>query len=193
MPETTRITMLDELRATHSSERWVEFFDEYGELLRRWLIAHRVNKIDAEDIQQETMVTVLNQLPTFIHNGRAGAFRLWLKRILTNRMRRVFDKRAARKEESNLDELASTLADDGTLVSLEFQKEHEQFLIRQLLQRAESQFEPERIRMFRELVIDGVPIESLVDKYQMTSGAIRVQQHRILKWLKSAGEGLVEV
>lgn len=193
MKNATRITLLDEIRATHSSDRWNEFFEDYGQLLRKWLITKNVDPTDAEDIQQETMMAVMRDLPKFEHNGRTGAFRLWLKRILTHRIRQVFDKRKARKEVSNLDHLAETLADEETDLSKQFQNEHDQFLIRKLLLRAETQFKPIKIRLFRELVIEEIPIDSLIQKYEMSSGAIRVQQHRILKWLKNDGAGLVEI
>ncbi|MEL7499589.1 MAG: sigma-70 family RNA polymerase sigma factor [Planctomycetota bacterium] len=193
MSQTTRTTLLDEIRQTHSSDRWNEFFLDYGKLLQRWLIGKNVSSSDAEDIRQETMVTVLQELPKFEHNGRPGAFRLWLKRILTNRMRQVIQKRASRKEVACLDQLVQTLADEHTEISHEFQVEHERFVIEQLLARARNEFTTTRVQLFRELVLEDVPIDQLIEKYQMTRGAIRVQQHRILKWLKKTGAGVVDL
>lgn len=138
------------------------------------------------------MVAVLSDLPKFEHNGRTGAFRLWLKRILMNRIRRVVQKRISRKEVHNLARLAETLDDDGTEISEDLRKEHEQFVLGQLLHKATNQFPEERIKLFRELVLDEVPIEELSERYEMTTGAIRVQQHRILKWLKEFGSGMIE-
>lgn len=185
--------MLEELRSTHSSARWNEFFVEYGQLLQRWLISKQVSPADAEDVCQETMVAILSDLPRFEHNGRTGAFRLWLKRILMNRIRRVVSKRISRKEVNNLAQLAETLTDEETELSADLRKEHEQFVLGQLLTKAKSQFPEQRVQMFRELVIDEHPIEDLAAKYEMTTGAIRVQQHRILKWLREVGSGMMEL
>ena len=193
LSHSTRITLLNEIRATLSSERWDEFFVEYRQLLQKWLISKQIEPADAEDVCQETMVAVINDLPKFEHNGRTGAFRLWLKRILMNRIRRVVQKRISRKEVHNLARLVETLADEETELSMDLRKEHDQFVLGQLLSKAESQFPVERVQLFKELVIEELPIEELSARYDMTTGAIRVQQHRILKWLKEFGSGMIEI
>lgn len=189
----TRITLLDDIKSTHSSERWTEFFLSYGRLLSRWLVAQNVSPVDADDIRQETMMVVLKELPQFAHNGRTGAFRNWLKRILTNRIRRHWDKKKSSREQMDLGQLVESLEDDSNRLSIEFSRTHDQFLVQQLLYRAEEHFPRDRIQLFRALLLDEVPIQDLSDRYQLSKGAIRVQQHRILKWLKNHGAGLIDM
>lgn len=189
----TRITLLDEIRETHSSDRWDDFFSEYGKLLRHWLVKQNISTADAEDIRQETMLAVINNLPNFVHNGRTGAFRLWLKRILTNRINQMINRRDRQREVGDLERVFETLADESTEISAEFRKEHEQFVIERLLKKAEAQFSTERVALFRSLMIDEVPIEQLSHKHSITTGNIRVQQHRILKWLRDYGRGIIDL
>lgn len=189
----TRITLLDEIQATNNSDRWAEFFSNYGRLLSQWLVAHNVSPADADDIRQETMLVVVKELPNFDHNGRTGAFRNWLKQILTNRIRRHWQKKKSRKEQNDLGQLIESLEDNSNRLSIDFSRTHHQFLVQQLLAQAEDHFPRERVRLFRELVLDETPIQNLSAKYGLSKGTIRVQQHRILKWLKQHGKGLIDV
>ena len=189
----TRITLLDEIRATHSSDRWPEFFSNYGDLLSQWLVAQNVPSADADDIRQETMLVVLKELPNFDHNGRTGAFRNWLKQILTNRLRRHWEKKKSRKEQNDLVQLIESLEDNSNRLSIDFGRTHDQFLVQQLLERAEEHFPVERVQLFRELVLDEIAIQDLSSKYGLSKGTIRVQQHRILKWLKHHGTGMIDM
>lgn len=193
MSAKTRITLLDEIQATHNSDRWAEFFSNYGQLLSRWLVAQDVPPSDADDIRQETMLVVLKELPKFEHNGRTGAFRNWLKQILTNRLRRHWEKKKSRKEQNDLGELIESLEDSSNRLSIDFSRTHDQFLVQQLLKRAEDHFPRERMQLFRELVLDEIPIQDLTAKYGLSKGTIRVQQHRVLKWLKDHGAGLIDM
>ncbi len=190
---TTRLSLLEEIRQTRSSERWDEFFDDYGELLQRWLVAQQIPPADADDLQQETMLAVLNELPRFQHSGRPGAFRKWLKQILVNRMRRLWEQKRNQKTSSNLAEFADVLEDETSRVSIAFHREHEQHVIQQLLTKAASHFSVRRVQLFTELVLDGVPIDELEQKYDLSRGAIRVQQHRIVTWLRETGQGMVDL
>ncbi len=138
-------------------------------------------------------MVVMRELPGFKHSGNPGAFRNWLKKILANRIRESHRKRASSKEIFQLDLLADQLEDEHTVVSVEFQREHDRFLLDELLKQAEKKFTPERVQLFRQLVLDQVSIEVLAQRYSLSTGAIRVQQHRILRWLKDVGSGLLEV
>jgi len=189
----TRITLLDEIKAAHNSDRWSEFFSNYGQLLSQWLVAQNVPLTDADDIRQETMLVVLKELPNFDHNGRTGAFRNWLRQILTNRIRRHWEKKKSRKEQNDLGQLIESLEDNSNRLSIDFGRTHDQFLVQQLLERAEDHFPRERVQLFRELVLEEIPIQDLSAKYNLSKGTIRVQQHRILKWLKQRGAGLIDL
>ena len=59
----------------------------YEPWLRGWLSRHDLQPADVEDLLQEILVAVSEGLPKFVHNGRPGAFRNWLRTILTNRVR----------------------------------------------------------------------------------------------------------
>ena len=54
-------------------------------------------------------------------------------------------------------------------------------------------FPVERVQLFRELVLDEIAIQDLSSKYGLSKGTIRVQQHRILKWLKHHGTGMIDM
>ena len=59
----------------------------YGPLIRRWLQQHDTPEADADDLAQEVLLVLARDLGDFDHNGRTGAFRLWVRSITANRLR----------------------------------------------------------------------------------------------------------
>src|SRR4051812_4296253 len=91
MPETP-VTLLERIRREPSGPAWQRLTDLYAPLLRRWLGRHRLQPSDADDVVQEVLSVVARQLPGFAHGGQ-GAFRAWLRAILTNQLRAFWRKR----------------------------------------------------------------------------------------------------
>src|SRR3954452_4326824 len=88
----TPVTLLERLRREPSGPAWQRLTDLYAPLLRRWLGRYRLQPSDVDDVVQEVLSALARHLPGFKHGGH-GAFRAWLRGILTNLLRAFWRKR----------------------------------------------------------------------------------------------------
>ena len=190
--QATRISLLEELKETRSSDRWSEFSHEYGQLLRIWLIGQNVDSNIVDDVLQETLVAVVRDLPKFHHNGREGAFRRWLRTILANRLRRVWANQKRDPTQVDLDELADSLEDSSSPLCQSWDMEHRQFVLNALLDRARKRFDKQTMELFVRIVLQEEPAGQIADEMGLSLGAVRVRQHRVLRSMQEMGVGMLD-
>ena len=100
------------------SEAWQKLVDLYQPLITRWLRKNRIAEFDAADISQEVLLTVTQQIASFEHNGRVGAFRSWLRQITVNRCREHWQRNRRNKSGSeNIDQILQELEDETSELS----------------------------------------------------------------------------
>src|SRR6267142_2333847 len=74
----TRATLLARLGNLQDQASWQEFFDIYWKLI--YSVARQAGMTDAEaqDVVQETLVSVAKHMPTFKYDPAIGSFKGWL-------------------------------------------------------------------------------------------------------------------
>ena len=141
----TSLSLLHRLRHAPESESWNRLVDLYAPLLRAWLRKYDVQDSDADDLAQEVLLAVSKDLGKFEHGGQPGSFRGWLKAILVNRLRkfwRVRDRRPQARGGSDLDARLAQLDDPASEMSQIWNRQHDQYVLRQLLALVEPHFTP---------------------------------------------------
>ena len=187
----TRLTLLDEIRFSLTNDRWNEFVAKYDELLTKWLRHQGIPVLDADDIKQRVLVTVVAELPKFEHSGNIGAFRRWLRRIMVNRLRELWRSKGKEQGIEALGTLAEQLTDDRSHLTLAWDQEHNKFLIQSMLKKARIRFGKKKVEMFERVVLGDQNPESVASEFDVTLGSLRVTQHRILKELQEYGKGIL--
>jgi DNA-directed RNA polymerase specialized sigma24 family protein len=92
----TSATLLKRLNNRSDSVAWQRLVDLYSPLINAWLRRQGVSAEDADDLSQEVLGIVVREVAQFRHNGRAGAFRTWLRTITTNCLRQFRRSRRSR-------------------------------------------------------------------------------------------------
>lgn len=195
MSAKTRITLLERIRDPDSGESWQEFVQVYDGLIDGWLRRHGVPGADAEDIRQEVLETVFREIGGFDHNGRAGAFRNWLRTVTANRIRRLWRRRASRSADyagPDVASMADALEDEHSALSAAWDDEHNRHVLQRLLAMLEGRFSEKSVNAFRRIVLQEEPAAEVAADLGMTLGAARVAQHRVLKALKEFGKCVID-
>lgn len=195
MTALTRVSLLEHLREAEADDIWFDFFSMYGDLIAGWLKAQGLQPQDVDDVRQEVMRAVFEQIKNFHHNGRPGAFRSWLRRITSNRLARHWEtkKRVQRDRTGpDLSQIAELLADDRSRLSAEWDRQHNAYVLRQLVKRLDGRFEPKSLAAFRRIAIGEEQAQHVADELGMSIGAVRVAQHRVMRALRQLGEGLID-
>lgn len=194
MSNSTRLTLLERVRDTTTGESWKEFADVYDTMVMSWLRAQGVQPHDADDIRQEVLSAVYQQIGSFQHNGRPGAFRNWLRKITSNRLHRLWQKRGSRPAEvgPDLSELADQLGDPNSPLAATWDREHNRYVVEFLLDQIADRFSTQSMRVFERIALNEEPAQKVADDMGITLGAARVAQHRVLKALRELGKGWID-
>jgi RNA polymerase sigma-70 factor (ECF subfamily) len=187
---TTSRTLLERLRDAHDAHAWRLWVNVYEPWLRDWLSRQGLQAADADDVLQNVLVAVRQGLAAFDHNGRPGAFRAWLRTILVRQVR-LFWRRRPRQAEPAPDWLEQ-LEDPASDLSVRWEQEHNQQLVRRVLGVIQKDFEPETWEVFRLLILDDLPAAEVARRTGRSENAVYVIKSRVLARLREELGGLVE-
>ena len=191
----TSLSLLERLRHSPENEGWNRLADLYTPLLRAWLRRYDVQDSDANDLVQEVLLAVSKDLGKFEHRGQPGAFRGWLKAILINRLRKFWrarDRRPQARGDSDIDARLAQLDDPASEMSQIWNREHDQYVLRQLMALAEPHFEPNTWKAFCRVALDGAKPDGVAKEMGISRNAVVIAKCRVLSRLRQDSEGLVE-
>jgi RNA polymerase sigma-70 factor (ECF subfamily) len=191
----TSVSLLERLRSRPDDDSWQRLVDLYTPLLQNWLRRHALQSSDVDDLVQEVLAVVVRELPQFEHNQRAGAFRRWLRTILVHRLRAFWRSRQTRPQgtgDSDLPKLLEQFEDPASGLSRLFDEEHDQHVVRQLLEQIKSEFTESTWQAFRRVALDGKDEETVAGELGLSVHAVFVAKSRVLCRLRREAEGLIE-
>ncbi len=88
----TNPSLIPKLRDAQCREEvWPEFVDRYGSLVYEWCLRWGAPIEEAEDIVQQTLLSVYLHIDSFERHG-PGAFRAWMRQIARNVWLRIVEK-----------------------------------------------------------------------------------------------------
>ncbi|MEM0924470.1 MAG: sigma-70 family RNA polymerase sigma factor [Planctomycetota bacterium] len=191
----TSVSLLDRLRDSADELAWERFCDIYGPLIRSYLIRRGLNQNDADDVQQSVMEKVTEKLPEFEHNGNTGAFRLWLRTVVANRLTvawRNKQKVGHGVGSEKVGEMAQQLTDPHSDLSRLWDQEYQQQLCERLLRLAEPDFTPQTMEAFRRVFLNGKKATEVAEEMDMSPNSVRIAQTRVLRRLRELGKGFMD-
>src|SRR5215472_17537912 len=74
----TRATLLARLENLQDQASWQEFFDIYWKLIYGVARQAGMSDVEAQDVVQETIISVARHMPTFKYDPAIGSFKGWL-------------------------------------------------------------------------------------------------------------------
>jgi RNA polymerase sigma-70 factor, ECF subfamily len=190
----TRQSLL--LRACAGDEgAWHDLCELYRPLIAGWLRRQSVPETDIDDLMQEIFLAVVRGLPSFNHSGRRGAFRAWLRTIAYNYSCDYW-KSPARRTAASGDEAAQSalglLEDADSPLNRYWDEEHDRYVLRCLLEAVELEFEPNTVRAFRLMALDGASGAEAADQLGISLTAVYIARSRVLSRLRELAEGLLD-
>jgi RNA polymerase sigma-70 factor (ECF subfamily) len=197
MSPETRPSLLEQMRQQpNGGPPWQRFTDLYRPLLQSWvrrLARFDANDPDSEDLVSSVLLVVCRRFGEFRHNGRAGAFRAWLKTILIHCVR---DFHRARRPIApggdewlgRLEELEDARSPLGEL----WDQEHDAHVFRRLREEAQAEFPPERWRIFERVALGEEKSTAVADELGVPVNVVYRTRHEVLSWLRQRGQGLID-
>jgi RNA polymerase sigma-70 factor (ECF subfamily) len=191
----TSKSLLERLRDRADEQAWQRLLAVYEPWLRGWLSRHELQPADVEDVLQEILTVVSAKLPEFVHNGQPGAFRTWLRTILTNQVRHFLRGQRTRQavlSPQPLTDWLEQLDDPHSDLSRQWDEEHDQQLVRRLLASIQAEFNATTWQVFQLLVLEDRPAAEVAQHLGLTPNAVYVAKARVLARLRAELRGLLD-
>ncbi|HWB04224.1 MAG TPA: sigma-70 family RNA polymerase sigma factor [Verrucomicrobiales bacterium] len=112
--ERTRRSLLTRLKNWDDKKGWKEFMDRYGKFIFSIGMRSGLSREEAEDVVQDTVVSVAKKIPDFRYQGDKGSFKAWLLMIIKSRIVDLLRKKYRRLPDSG-----AYMPDDPTGTSVE--------------------------------------------------------------------------
>src|SRR6185503_15557951 len=88
----TRRSLITRLKCWDDQESWNTFFETYWKLIYRAARSSGLNDAEAQDVVQETVISVCKQMPHFKYDPETGSFKNWLLKLTYWRITDQFRK-----------------------------------------------------------------------------------------------------
>jgi RNA polymerase sigma-70 factor (ECF subfamily) len=183
----TSLTWLGRLTGSPTEGDWRQLLDAYGPLLRGWLARSGVAAADRDDLVQEVLMVVVRRVGEFDRRG-PGAFRAWLRAILSNHLRKYFRDRPASGPAIDLDAVAAA----DSVLGRAWDREHDEHLAARALKLVEGDFAPATWAAFCRQVLDGRAPPDVAAELGLSVNAVLLAKSRVLKRLRAELPGLGE-
>src|SRR5437762_1787793 len=89
----TRQSLLSRLKDWNDHESWRDFFETYWKLIYHTSIKAGLTDAEAQDVVQETVLSVCKSMRTFEYNAKDGSFKAYLLNLTQWRIKDQVRKR----------------------------------------------------------------------------------------------------
>jgi len=182
----TRASLLLRLQDLDDHSSWMEFFDRYRRFIFGIALKMGLSRQDAEDVVQDTVISVSRGLPSFTYNPSKGSFKGWLMRVTQHKVVDQFRKLGRQVPTSEfLDESGAT---PQAIVDQPFEGFWEAEWQHNLLQVATDQLRlavsPRNFQIFDWTVRMGRSTEETAKAFGISTILVRVTKYRVLHEFK---------
>jgi RNA polymerase sigma factor (sigma-70 family) len=190
----TRHSLLSRLKNWSDQESWRDFFDTYWKLIYNAAMKAGLSDSEAQDVVQETVISVLKSLPEFRYDSAKGSFKVWLLRLTHWR---IVDQHRKRQRDLK-GQAPATGTDTGTgtasiervadpvglQLEADWDEEWERNLMEAAIERVKKQVDPKHYQVFDLYVFKQWPVSQVARTLKVNPGLVYLLKHRIGKLIK---------
>jgi RNA polymerase sigma-70 factor (ECF subfamily) len=203
----TRRSLLIRLGDWGDQESWQDFFDTYGKLIYNVALKSGLAHAEAQDVVQETVLSVARKIAEFKSQPALGSFKGWLLTITRRRIADQFDKRrrlagpaSAGSQADSAPEMQKRglQAEDSTRTSTVervpdpasvnvddyWEEQWQKHLLNTAIERVKNRVSPRQYQMFELYVLREWPVGKVAKTLGTNAGQVYLAKHRISALLK---------
>jgi len=188
----TRESLLSRLKDFDDDEGWREFFKIYRQLIFATAIKSGLREDEAEEVVQETCISVAKTIKEFKYDPKKCRFKNWLGHLA---QKRIADRFRKRSRELPLGEVASSrttrtaaierVADTGEAdLDAIWEAEWQEKLLAAAIERVKAQVSAEQYQIFDFYVVKKMPAGKVAKSLGVSLGQIYLAKHRVSNLIK---------
>jgi RNA polymerase sigma-70 factor (ECF subfamily) len=191
----TRDSLLSRLKDWRDDDSWRDFFNTYWKLVYGVALKAGLTEQEAEEVVQETVITVARRIPEFKYDPSVCSFKTWLLNLTRWR---IVDQ--LRKRQPKLNGRADGTPHTATIERLPnppgvdldamWDNEWQQGLVNTAIQRIKRRVNPEHYQIFHLCVFKEWPVKKVARELDVNVAQVYLVKHRIGALLKKEVKAL---
>ena len=195
----TRASLLIRLKNLDDQESWNDFFNTYWKLIYGVAIKSGLTEPEAQEVVQETLISVAKSIQGFKYDPEVCSFKSWLRLLVR---RRIADQFRKRPREALIASVAHSQSDTGTSEidriadpagsqsDAVWAEEWEKILIDVALERLKRQVSAEHYQIFYLHVIKQLSAREVARALGVNVGQVYLTKHRLSKSFRKSVQEL---
>jgi RNA polymerase sigma-70 factor (ECF subfamily) len=194
----TRYSLLSRLQDWGDQESWRDFFDTYWRLIYTVALKSGLSEPEAQDVVQETVISVAKDIPKFKRDRNLGSFKSWLWNITRWRIADQLKKRQpaerlpcsvrsmshASEEEPAEDSSEEIAEPDSSGIAALWEQEWKSNLFKAALTRVKRQVKEEHYQIFDLYVLKEWPAAKVARLLGVSLGQVYIAKHRVASMVR---------
>jgi RNA polymerase sigma factor (sigma-70 family) len=191
----TRKSLLIRLKNWGDEESWHEFYRIYEKLIYETALKAGLRNVEAQEVVQETLLSVAKKIAGFDYNPETGSFKGWLLQITR---RRIVDQLRKRKPDAvpaanGVATLSvEQMSDPSSRLETLWNEEWHQALLDMARAVVKRKVGARQYRMFDLYVLQQLPLKKVTKTLGVNAAQVYMAKYRITKLLKNELHNLEE-
>lgn len=188
----TRATLLHRLKDWKDQSSWQDFFDTYWKLIYGVAVKGGLSSTEAEDVVQETIISVAKHMPGFKYDPAVGSFKGWLLNMTRWRIRDQLRKRRVHEVTTvdTTDEDPAEQACRNPELEQLWDAEWENNLLAAAVTKARRRLDPKQYQIFDFYVNRNWEAEKVAKMLNVPVAQVYLAKHRVMEMIKQEVERL---
>jgi RNA polymerase sigma factor (sigma-70 family) len=189
----TRQSLLSRIKDLEDRESWQDFFDTYWRLIYGVARKSGLNDAEAQDIVQETVISVARKIEGFKYIPARCSFKTWMLQITRWRIINQLKRRdgpgrtpclsdAGEQDSLNLEQIPDPAGVDLEVI---WDEEWRKNLLAAALERVKRRIDPEQFQIFDLYCVEQWPAQKVARTLGLNIGRVYLARHRVGRLVKA--------
>jgi len=184
----TRRSLVEKLGDWNDRKRWQQFFDSYWRLIHSTARKAGLTDAEAQEVVQETLITVAKKIDQLRYDSAVGSFKGWLLNITRWRIADQFRKRkppAVRSTSATATDERRTrtierIADPAAIdLETAWEEEWRNNILRAAVARVKRRVDAKQYQIFDCYVLKQWPARKVAAELRVTLAQVYLAKHRV--------------
>ena len=186
----TRTTMVHGLRDLEDQKVWNRFFESYWKLIYHSARKAGLDDADAQEVVQETVITVTKKIGGFDYDRNKGSFKGWLMQTTKWKIADQFRKinRTKSRESDAMSEIIEELPDELANVDTFWKDNWQKELFDAAIEKTRDEVNPLYFQIYNRLVVKEIKAKNVARELAVPVSQVYLAKHRVTEAIKKSVE-----